>query len=215
MMTLLSGYDQTTQDLIFRVYAAVIPDTDRLSRNRASHFCAYDLLGAALAEDFDIYHAKIKREGLGKPMLIHDTLQMNLSHCKGLAVAAVGRVPLGVDAEPPREITDKLIRTVCTSQETAWISGHADESKLFAFSREWTLKEAYTKYTGEGLRRPFSSLEFLLADGLEFRHPAAHKVQLYQLLHGEKYVVSLCVPSGAYDTKAADGWELTESGLLF
>ena len=198
---------------MFRVYAVPIPETDRKQRSRASHFYACDLLGAALAEDFGIFHVRLTRSGLEKPVLLHDGLYMNLSHCKGLAVAAVGRTALGVDAEPPREIKEKIMRTVCTPAETAWLTSQSDERKMFLFSRIWTLKEAYTKYTGEGIRRPFSTLEFQLEDGITFCHPAAHKVQLYQLLCGEEYAVSLCVPRGDYDVIAeTEGWELTADG---
>ncbi len=218
MKTLLSGYDKTTQELMFRVYVQPIPAADRRTRNKASHFYADDLLGAALAEDFQISHAKISRTGLEKPVLLHENLHMNLSHCKDLAVAAVGKVPLGVDAEPPREIKEKLMRTVCTPAETAWITSQPETDRLFAFSRIWTLKEAYTKYTGEGIRRPFSSLEFLIGNGLEFRHPASGKVCFFQMIHGNQHVISLCVPHGAhgehgahgdYDiSQAAEDWEL-------
>lgn len=218
MTTLLSGYDRLTQALMFRVYAAEIPTAERKTRNRSSHFYAMDLLGAALAQDFGVTHAKIVRKGLEKPLLVHEELHMNLSHCKGLAVAAVGKLPLGVDAEPPREVAEKLMRTVLTPREIIDIQDNAQEPREFRFSRYWTLKEAYTKYTGEGIRMPFSRLDFKLTqprdsvrrEGIAFQHPAAAKLHFYQLIRENQYVVSLCVPRLAqFDlSKPAEGWAL-------
>ena len=192
MTELFSGYDKTTQELVFRVYAEPLPDTGRRQKHKDAHFAALDLLGAALAKDFGVYHAVIRRRGLGKPQLIHDFLHINISHCKGLAVAAVGRIPLGVDAETPRTVRESLLTKVCTAEETAVIQDAAD--KNLAFSRFWTLKEAYAKYTGKGIALDFAKLEFAFKDAetILFRHPAAADVQLFQLLTPDMLPISLC-----------------------
>lgn len=191
MTVLLSEYDKSTQELEFRVYAERIPETERKKQHRQEHFAALDLLGAALAQDFGVYHAGIRRIGLGKPKLIHDFLHINISHCMGLAVAAVGRVPLGVDAEAPRAVRETLLRKICTAEETAYID--AAEDRNLAFSRIWTLKEAYAKYTGEGIALKFSQLGFsFAADGaVRFHHPAADSVRLYHMLY-EGFAISVC-----------------------
>ena len=194
MEILLSAYEKTTHQLMFRVYAEPLPDTGRRQSHRAAHFAALDLLGAALAEDFGVYHAVIRRSGLGKPQLIHDFLHMNLSHCRGLAVAAAGRMPLGVDAEAPRSVPDSLLEKVCTPAEIAAIS--ADEDKNRAFSRFWTLKEAYAKWDGRGLAIGFASLGFTLSDPITFHHPA-EAVRFVQLPYSDSHIVSLCYPSGS------------------
>lgn len=222
MTVLLSGYDQLTQELMFRIYAAEIPTADRKLRNHVSHNYANDLLGAALLADFGVKHAKIVRRRLEKPLLIHESLHMNISHCKGLAVAAIGKFPVGVDAEPPREIAEKLMRTVCMPAEARAIMAEPPEKRAFMFSRFWTLKEAYAKYTGEGIRRPFSTLGFKLGtpldslrnDSIEFLHPSACKLRFCQLLCGEKFAVSFCISRlGVFDlSKPADGWTLLRDG---
>ena len=218
MTVLLSGYDRLTGALMFRIYAAEIPAAERKTRNRTSHFYAMDVLGAALAEDFGVRHAKIVRKGLEKPLLVHEELHMNLSHCKGLAVAAVAKMPVGVDAEPPRDVAETLMRKILSPKEIIDVKDTAPAEREFRFSRYWTLKEAYTKYTGEGIRRQFSSLCFRLSEppdtvrreAIEFQHPAAGKVHMYQLLRGNEFAVSLCVPRLAeFDlSKPAEGWEL-------
>ena len=195
MKTLLSGYDKRTQELLFRVYSAAIPENGKRQNHRLAHLTALDLLGTALAEDFGVRHAVIRRAGLGKPELIHDFLHMNLSHCRGLAVAAVGRMPLGVDAEAPRAVRDALMQKVCAPEELAQIQ--ASDDKNIAFSRFWTLKEAYAKYTGAGIRLDFSALRFTLGEkAVSFHHPEAEHVRFIQLTDSSGCTVSLCFPRG-------------------
>lgn len=194
MRTLLSGYEKITNQLAFRVYAAPLPDTGRRQAHRTAHFAALDLLGAALASDFGVFHVEIRRVGLGKPTLIHDFLHMNLSHCKGLAVAAVGKMPLGVDAEAPRTVKESLLPKICTAEECTRIL-YADNKNL-AFTRFWTLKEAYAKYTGEGLGLDFSKLGFTIHDydDIVFHHPDADYVNFIQIPCENDITVSLCYP---------------------
>lgn len=194
MRTLFSGYEKTTHQLVFRVYAMPLPDTGKRQEHRAAHFAALDLLGAALAKDFGVFHAVIRRDGISKPTLIHDFLHMNISHCKGLAVAAAGRVPLGVDAEAPREIKDSLLERVCAPEECAAI--RASDDKNYIFTRFWTLKEAYGKYTGTGIGQDLSKLCFTIHDydDIVFHHPAADSVSFLQTALDDRFTVSLCYP---------------------
>ena len=196
MTELLSGYESSAQKLLFRVYASEIPENGKRQKHRDAHFAALDLLGAALAEDFGIHHAVIHRAGLGKPKLLHENLYMNLSHCKGFAVAAVGSVPLGVDAETPRTVRAALMQKVCAEEELRQITAAAEPEREFA--RFWTLKEAYAKYTGEGIRLDFSALRFSFAeDGrILFHHPDAGAVGFWQSTEIPGCTVSLCFRRG-------------------
>ena len=203
MSILLSGYEKTTQKLCFRVYLAQIPETERRLRTRCEHLTALDLLSAALYRDFGIRHAKIRRSGLKKPVLQHDSLHMNLSHCRGLAAAAVGTVPLGIDAEIPRTVRENLFPRICTPEEVAEIT--AADDKNFVFTRFWTLKESYAKYTGEGIGLNFSTLGFTLGNPLVFHHPAAENVMFIQQILENQSVISLCVPRGDYCLKTERG----------
>ena len=196
MNVLLSGYDKTTQELMFRVYLTEIPEVERSQRARLSHVIALDLLSAALCRDFGIRHGKLTRTGLEKPKLLHENLHMNLSHCADMAAAAVGRFPLGVDIETPRPVREKLLPRMCTPQETACVI--AAEDSAFTFSQLWTLKESYGKYTGEGIRMQLSSVGFTLGDPPVFHSAHADEVQFYQKILENQHVLSLCVPHGDY-----------------
>ncbi len=192
MKILLSGYEKNTHQLMFRVYAQPLAGEAQRQNHRNAHFAALDLLSAALLQDFGLRHAVIHRIGLGKPKLMHDFLHINLSHCKGLAVAAAGLMPLGVDAEAPRKIRETLAAKVCTAEELAQIA-QADD-KNHAFLRFWTLKEAYAKYTGEGIGLHFDTLGFTLSqsDHIIFHHPDADDVCFEQIIFDGTYPVSLC-----------------------
>lgn len=208
---LFSLYDKNTQELMFRVYALPCEKEDWTQVKRYQHYAAHDLLGAALLEDFGVRHIQIAREGLEKPKLLHDSLQFNLSHCKGLAVCAVGRGVVGVDAEPPRAVKAKLLETVLTPAERAWLAG---QSAPLAFSRLWTLKEAFTKYTGEGIRRPFAKIGFSLENGIAFHGASAEQLAFYQFFRGDDLVISLCVPAGEYRAILHNtAWNCGESGI--
>ena len=159
--------------------------------HRNTHVGVEITVDSLFAQGFD---AIFIGTGLGKPKLLHDFLHVNISHCKGLAVAAAGRVPLGVDAETPRQVRDSLLTKVCTAEEAAEIQHAAD--KNLAFSRFWTLKEAYAKYTGEGIGLDFAKLGFTIrsCDDIVFHHPDADRLHFCQLMFGVQTVISLCVP---------------------
>ena len=93
----------------------------------------------------------------GKPSLLRSTsapdLHFNLSHCKGLVVAAVmtgGEV--GVDAECLQGSIDPLaIAHTCFSPaERSYLEDLPGTRRNEAFFRLWTLKEAYLKAQGTG-----------------------------------------------------------------
>ena len=190
---LLSGYTENTQELVFRVYSTELSAEERCKSHALEHLTAHDLLGAALLQDFGLRHVKITRRGLEKPVLLHENLHMNLSHCKGLAVAAVGRFPLGVDCERPRAVKDRLLDKICAESEAAAIRAQTD--KNFAFARFWTLKEAYGKYTGEGIRAPLRALRFSLSeDGIRPFFPGAEELLFFQMILQDQHIISLCLP---------------------
>jgi 4'-phosphopantetheinyl transferase len=199
---LLSGYDKSTQLLAYRVYCTALPETERRRGHRLEHLTALDLLGAALLEDFGVRHAKIVRRGIEKPALIHDFLHMNLSHCKGLAVCAMGRLPVGIDCERPRAVKDHLLDRICAPEEAAAIRAATDRET--AFSRLWTLKEAYGKFTGRGIREPLDTLQFELGDSIRFVHPASEDVMFFQMIRGNQHIISVCLPKSDLQIESAE-----------
>ncbi|MFD5516284.1 4'-phosphopantetheinyl transferase family protein [Streptomyces sp. NPDC127066] len=101
----------------------------------------------------------------GRPVLrgLGEDLQVSLSHTGELIVVGVGRAgPVGVDAEPTgRRISFDAMRDhVCTDREAELLAALPEEERTEGFLRLWTLKEAYTKALGHGMRRRFSAVGF-------------------------------------------------------
>ncbi|MEW1818816.1 4'-phosphopantetheinyl transferase family protein [Streptomyces diastaticus] len=100
----------------------------------------------------------------GRPFLRgFDQLDVSLSHTGDLLVVAVSRTGrIGVDAEPvDREIPFGVLgRRMCTPAEAAPLAGLTPERQARGLLRLWTLKEAYTKALGQGMRLGFTEFGF-------------------------------------------------------
>lgn len=102
----------------------------------------------------------------GKPRLKHPAAPMllfNLSHTPGMAVLAVaeGREP-GVDVESFRRKVDALAlaRRYFATPELAILDTLDGEALQEHFITLWTLKEAWLKAKGTGLREPLDAFWF-------------------------------------------------------
>ena len=93
-----------------------------------------------------------------KPYFENSALHFNLSHTDTLVCAAVANCPVGVDAQTLTAPSDGVIRRVLSEREQDLLRLADDPAVLF--TRFWTQKEAYAKWTGEGLSCAFSSLDF-------------------------------------------------------
>jgi 4'-phosphopantetheinyl transferase len=101
----------------------------------------------------------------GRPVLrgLGADLHVSLTHTDELIVVGVsGAGPIGVDAEPAgRRISfERLCDHVCTPEEAELLGALREEERTDRFLRLWTLKEAYTKALGHGMRRRFSAVGF-------------------------------------------------------
>lgn len=93
----------------------------------------------------------------GKPVLDPAAgcdLHFNVSHTDGVAVFAVGPVPVGVDVETHRDGRDLfgLVDRFFTPDERAQFRALPAELRAAAFLRGWTGKEAILKGVGCGVR---------------------------------------------------------------
>jgi 4'-phosphopantetheinyl transferase len=90
----------------------------------------------------------------GKPVLVAGPadLDFSLSHARGAVAVAAACMPVGVDIEPLREVTDmdsiSEIALAPEERKVLWNSPATTRSRLFL--RYWTLKEALLKAAGLG-----------------------------------------------------------------
>lgn len=88
---------------------------------------------------------------------------VSLSHTDDLIVVGISRDgTIGVDAEPvARQASFELLRDhLCTPGEAARLAALPDAERRLPLLHLWTLKEAYTKALGHGMRRRFSEFGF-------------------------------------------------------
>jgi 4'-phosphopantetheinyl transferase len=105
------------------------------------------------------------RRPFGKPELdpacAGSGLQFNLSRTSGLVACAIAHDEIGVDVEASDcEMDFAIADRFFAPEEARLVNGGSPEQRAFLFFRFWTLKEAFIKATGEGLRRPLDTFSF-------------------------------------------------------
>lgn len=141
----------------------------------AKNCSSTDLLSWVLAAEYGISPLpEVARTEEGKPYFPSlPALCFNLSHTGPYILCAVSSKPVGVDIEQLRPRRDSLPRYAFTQEEYAQYEALGGDWP--AFYTLWTRKEAWCKYTGEGLRRswgtapPVSGLCFGTYNGTDWR----------------------------------------------
>lgn len=93
---------------------------------------------------------RIEKTAQGKPYFPdYPAISFSLSHSGDYVLIAIGTRPLGVDIECITPRAEKLPQYALTAAEfNAYLEQGGDWA---AFYHLWTKKEAFVKYTGEGL----------------------------------------------------------------
>jgi len=120
-------------------------------RDVRANVAAYLLLKQALLEEYGIDESpRFGFTETGKPYLIdHPDIYFNLSHCMTAAVCVVDSVPVGIDVERIRPFRETLARYTMNEEEMSVILSGDPGTE---FIRLWTMKEAYLKLKGIGIR---------------------------------------------------------------
>ncbi len=119
------------------------------------------------------------RRPFGKPVLAAELcstgLHFSLSHTRGFVACAIAFDDIGLDVETSSRKTDfGIADQFFAPEEARLVRTTPPEQQARLLFRFWTLKEAFIKATGEGLRRPLNSFSFSL-DPLRIAfHPERH-----------------------------------------
>ncbi len=97
----------------------------------------------------------------GKPLLSDGSYHFNISHSEDIVAVCVHDTPIGIDVEKINDIDPKIAMRFFAPAELLYLFGHepkdADLEKVLPpdarlrFFEIWTAKEAYLKYSGEGM----------------------------------------------------------------
>ncbi|MFF0297132.1 4'-phosphopantetheinyl transferase family protein [Kitasatospora sp. NPDC004615] len=100
----------------------------------------------------------------GRPYLRGcDQIDVSISHTRDLIVVGLSRRGrIGVDTElADRKVRyQDMRRLLCTPAERGWLGGLPARRQEKQLLRLWTLKEAYTKALGQGMRLGFTEFGF-------------------------------------------------------
>ena len=124
------------------------------------HMIAEKLLETALRKEFNIdlkYEPRAEGEH-GKPFLSYrPSLHYNISHSGDYVVCLLADQEVGIDVQVHRKTNYErmLRRMVPEAQYDEILAGADAEQKFF---EQWVLREAYIKWTGEGLSRDLRSI---------------------------------------------------------
>ena len=138
----------------------------------------------------------------GKPHLAGAPgLAVSWAHAGSLVALGIGAAaegPAGVDAERFGRARAAVAARYFHPEETAWLAAQPEERRDEAFTRLWTLKEAFTKALGEGLSLGLS--RFAVRFRGEEPEPVEWEGRRWRLrswrLEGG-YAAALCAPEGA------------------
>lgn len=106
---------------------------------------------------------------------------------------------IGIDAEYPRHMTDSLINKIFTPKEKEFANSKEYPNSIYLTL--WTLKEAYSKYTGDGITMDFSSIEFQYDENTGFyslTQPGNEVIFFYHFEKNSGLQLSICVPAKSH-----------------
>jgi 4'-phosphopantetheinyl transferase len=155
--------------------------------DRVSFVVAHALLRCALSEATGVAPRswRFAASASGRPEIqapaFRSRLRFSLSHSAGLVACAVTRerdVGIDVERSAPRRGSQAVAERHFSSSEKRWLAGQPAAAAPAAFVGLWTLKEAYAKARGLGLRLALDVASFELA-------PRAAPVVTFPEGHGE------------------------------
>ena len=138
----------------------------------AGRYAAKQLARYFLEGEPDFWQTQVAYRQKGAPYFAHEPrLSLSISHSWDFAVAGLGLRPaciLGIDLEKIRpESRSTVLRTAFSEREAHALQGQDDEA-LFL---NWTAKEAYLKYIGQGFHESLKRVEIINDIICHHKHP--------------------------------------------
>ena len=92
----------------------------------------------------------------GKPYLAHHPeIHFNISHCKNAIACAFSDEEIGIDIQEIRKVSPSHMEKICSAEELSDIlSANSPDAE---FCKTWSIKEAISKCSGEGIFKSLHS----------------------------------------------------------
>lgn len=153
---------------------------DRYRQKADKRCCVFAdmLLRQMLSEHHSIDAPEFYTDEKGKPHIKGDKVHFSISHSGEYVACASDLSPVGTDIEKIRTVNLPLVKRVCTEEELQYVFEGDNIQNLGSeacvrFLQLWCAKEAYLKYTGEGLAGGLKSLSFANRNGI-ISNPLPH-----------------------------------------
>lgn len=152
-----------------------------------------EVLQEAFRRSFGISYQEdlVEKGEKGKPYYKKDGIFFNLSHTREMVAVACANLPVGVDIEQPRKISEAAIKRSCTAMERK-ILQNVDNPQT-EFLKYWTLKESYVKMTGEGMQFSFDKIEFILEEKESERSIRSNCEGIFRLFDTKEGFLAVCL----------------------
>ncbi|MGM0565161.1 MAG: 4'-phosphopantetheinyl transferase family protein [Bacteroidota bacterium] len=137
----------------------------------------------------------------GKPYLAHHQIEFNISHSGNYVALALSKNNIGVDIEKLRHNKMRVARRFFSDAEIDLLRGSGNPDN--DFTRLWSLKEAYLKYSGSGLTEALNTFtvkeskqsnifEVYDSDGIQ------KNIRLFHKMIDNGYFLSVCFDENQY-----------------
>lgn len=125
--------------------------------------------------------------------LAENRIHFNLSHSGRFAVIAVSDTPVGIDIEGQKKNRLAVAkRCFCMEEYEDIVAAPSGEEQDRRFLEYWTMKEAYVKWSGDGLRMPLNSFMIEKREKELSYVEGQHGKICFATCFLEKYCVSVC-----------------------
>ena len=158
------------------------------SNLREQSFLAYSLLAEMLLTYCGVFMSELQMEfgKFGKPYFPGSNISFSVSHTEGAVLCSISDSEIGSDIEFADKVYTKITEKCFTPREAKF----SDSPKNFY--TVWTLKEAYLKYTGTGIRQPMREIEFSLNKEHKCTVSGSKSNVLFETFYIGGYVISVC-----------------------
>ncbi|MBQ9742632.1 MAG: 4'-phosphopantetheinyl transferase superfamily protein [Ruminococcus sp.] len=187
MIYRIQNISALTQEEYLEGYKQMSPErqakADRYTRTDDKRRCvfAHSLLQEMLRDTSQSLPVAIVTDPKGKPRALHSSVQFSISHSGNYVACVTDSSPVGIDIQTIGNVSPSTIRHTCTEQELLFVWGNnrneiTSPDIILRFLQVWTAKEAYLKYTGQGITAGLRSIAVADESGILRTLPTGQKL---------------------------------------